>query len=442
MHEVTDTQAVLPAAAVLLHRGDKIWLGQRGKVRFLPGFSVFPGGGCHEGETFQQAAIRELSEETGLRCHESMLQPFSRAITPPYSQYRFDVRVYSLELGTGREPEPDGFELIAGHWMTPDEVLWKRRQGDIQLAPPTYRQIKQWKNRDATSIPSEETAFAQPPARNEKVLPMANGICVIPLPTSALPPAAWTNTVLLGERDYYLVDPGGPEQDHLREEMARRSALGQNLRGVLLTHHHPDHIEGYHQLKADKLTLFCHPKTAELLPSEFPKPRLLEHGNSLNIAGDLTIEAIYCPGHAPGHLAFYIPQRRTLLAGDMISSLSSIVIPADNGCLVDYLESLERLRQINAGLVIPSHGPPFGGDSDPFGTALIHRQKRESQVLATLSAEPTSVETITQKVYGKLDPRLVGAAQVNVNHYLKKLEREAKVFHRENGWLLNEDAAN
>lgn len=33
-------------------------------------------------------------------------------------------------------------------------------------------------------------------------------------------------------------------------------------------------------------------------------------------------------------------------------------------------------------------------------------------------------------------------ARENVNHYLKKLEREAKVFHRENGWLLNEDAAN
>lgn len=425
---------VRPASAILLHRGGKIWLGRRGRVRFLPGFSVFPGGACEHGESFEQAAQRELAEETGLSCEQNALQPFARAITPPYSRYRFDVRVYSLELGEHLEPKPDGGELIEGIWGTPDTLLEMRDRGELQLAPPTWRQILQWKAAEGRLV---DDAFAAPPVRNERVLPMSPALCLVPLRTSALPPAEWTNTVLMGSADYFLVDPGGKEQAALQAEMSRRSARGHRLKGVILTHHHNDHLEGYHNLKVSHLPLYCHPLTAELLPSDFPVPTMVGEGDRFEWGEDVA-ECIFTPGHAPGHLALYLPRERSLLAGDMISSLSSVIIPADNGDLGHFLASLERLRALDANLIVPSHGPPYGAGSDPFGIALQHRVKRQEQVLAALSSGASTVDEVTSLVYGNLNPVLVPAAHMNVGHYLKKLTTDGRVERIQDGWVLTE----
>lgn len=427
---------IRPAAAVVLHRGNKIWLGQRGRVRFLPGFSVFPGGASETGESFQDTAIRELKEETGLICSASALQPFSRAITPPYSNYRFDVRVFSLELSDSQEPQPDGYELVSGNWYTAEEALRKRDSGLLQLAPPTWRQLQQWQSKERWT----DKAFSQPPPRNERVLPMSKSLVLVPLKTRTLPPTHWTNTILLGSEDFFVVDPGGPEQETLKEEIEAREQRGHELKGVLLTHHHQDHLEGYHQVGGGNLPLFCHSATSELLPPGFPVPTLLEDGQLIRLGPGYTIEVVFTPGHAPGHIALFIPEEKALIAGDMISSLSSVVIPEDTGNLADYLDSLKRLRELEANLVIPGHGPPFGKDSDPFGTALAHRKKREEQVIHALAQSTGEVDDIVKLIYGNLDPILAKAARGNVKHYLEKLKLEERVSQAETGWSLNLDA--
>src|SRR5207237_720111 len=68
------------------------------------------------------------------------------------------------------------------------------------------------------------------------------------------------------------------------------------------------------------------------------------------------LEALHTPGHAPGHLAFYEPHYRLLFAGDMVSTLSSVVIAPPEGDLVVYLRSLERLRTLDCRLLLPGHG--------------------------------------------------------------------------------------
>jgi len=123
-----------------------------------------------------------------------------------------------------------------------------------------------------------------------------------------------------------------------------------------------------------------------------------------------------------------------LLAGDMISSLSSIVLPPDNGDLSDYLASLLRLRSLQCHLTVPAHGPPYGKGSDPFKEAFQHREKRESQILSLLKKAPRSVEEITTLLYRGLDPRLVTAAHCNVGHHLKKLEAEGVAAQQDAQW--------
>ena len=154
-----------PAAAILLHRGGKVWLGQRGQTRFLPGFSVFPGGTCETDESTRQAARRELAEETGIELPDSCpLIPFSRAVTPAYSRYRYDVKVYLARLPESLEPKPDGVEITSGRWYTAEQALQARADGEIQLAPPTYRQLVLWKEcqEQPDKWPAESEAFAAP----------------------------------------------------------------------------------------------------------------------------------------------------------------------------------------------------------------------------------------------------------------------------------------
>ncbi len=431
------SKAFRPSAAVLLHRGSQVWLGQRGATRFLPGFWVFPGGGCDAAESAEQAARRELEEETGLLL-ETPLGPLARAITPAYAPVRYDCLVYQAEIPSGVEPVADGTELVQGRWFEVEEALELRDRGLLQLAPPTWRQLRLFASVLAgeRAFPDEAEAFAGPAPADQEVLPMASGVTVVPLRSPAMPPAAWTNALLVGEQRLYVIDPGGEDPAVLRDEIDRRRASGAEIAGVVLTHHHPDHLAGYLSLGLADLPLYCHPITRPLLPESFPTPLDWNDGERLEVEPGLSMVAHWTPGHAPGHLAVEVPERRCLLAADLISSLSSIVIPSSNGDLVAYLDSLARMRALDCHLVIPSHGPPYGQGSDPFGQAIAHRQKREEQVLRTLQSveTPVALDALTGVIYRGLDERLFPAARANVWHHLRKLAQEGHCSEGEAGW--------
>lgn len=425
------------SAAVLLHRGSRVWLGQRGATRFLPGFWVFPGGGCDPEELPEQAARRELQEETGLLL-ESTFQPLARAITPAYAPVRYDCLVYHAEVPDGLEPQADDHELRRGGWYEIEEALALRDRGEMQLAPPTWRQLRLFAAclGGERPFPDAAEAFAEPPHSEQEVLPMASGVTVVPLRSPAMPPAAWTNALVVGERRLFVIDPGGEDPSVLREELDRRRAEGAEIAGVVLTHHHPDHLAGYLPLGLTDLPLYCHPITRPLLPESFPSPLDWNDGERLPVEPGLSMVAHWTPGHAPGHLAVEVPERRSLLAADLISSLSSIVIPSSNGDLVEYLDSLARMQALDCHLVIPSHGPPYGQGSDPFGEAIAHRHKREEQVLRCLQTLDSSVtlDDLTGTIYRGLDERLFPAARANVWHHLKKLAGEGQAAESDQGW--------
>lgn len=430
-------ETLRPSAAVLLHRDGKVWLGQRGATRFLPGFWVFPGGGCDANETPEQAARRELEEETGLLL-ETPFRPLARAVTPPYAPVRYDCLVYHAQVPEGLEPRVDDHELRQGRWFELSEALSLRDRGELQLAPPTWRQLRLFQAvlSGERGFPDEAEAFAEPPLKEQEVLPLASGVTVVPLRSPAMPPAAWTNALIVGERRLFILDPGGQDASVLKAELERRRSRGAEIAGVVLTHHHPDHLAGYLPLGLTDLPLYCHPITRPLLPEGFPRPLDWNDGESLPVEPGLSMVAHWTPGHAPGHLAVQVPERRALLAADLISSLSSIVIPTSNGDLGEYLDSLVRMRKLDCHLVIPSHGPPYGQGSDPFGHALAHRQKREEQVLRTLLGveTPASLDALTGVIYRGLDERLIPAARANVWHHLRKLAKDGRVAEDDDGW--------
>jgi glyoxylase-like metal-dependent hydrolase (beta-lactamase superfamily II) len=133
---------------------------------------------------------------------------------------------------------------------------------------------------------------------------------------------------LIGDRetgDAVVVDPAYAAQD-LVDAL---EADGMHLSGVLVTHHHPDHVGGSmmgFELKGlaellERVSVPVHvnsleadwvSRTTGIARSELTAH---EHGDVVSV-GDIDIELLHTPGHTPGSQCFLLDGR--LVAGDTL----------------------------------------------------------------------------------------------------------------------------
>ena len=145
----------------------------------------------------------------------------------------------------------------------------------------------------------------------------------------------------------YLVDAPAQIERLIQEAGAFR------IKGVLITHTHPDHIQGYGDLKRlTGLKAAVHPDDQAKLPSE-PDFHLAD-GGELRI-GATSIHVLHTPGHTPGGVCLRIGP--CLISGDTL-------FPGGPG----YTGSPETFRQVVRSiterlltldgdvLVFPGHG--------------------------------------------------------------------------------------
>ncbi|MFL5009950.1 MBL fold metallo-hydrolase [Rhizobium sp.] len=85
-------------------------------------------------------------------------------------------------------------------------------------------------------------------------------------------------------------------------------------------------------------------------------PDITFSGSMTVNGGDLTLELIHTPGHTPDHVAVWIPELRICLAVDAVEYPIPEVWSKNAGDLRLIRSSLERIRDLNARLVIPAHG--------------------------------------------------------------------------------------
>ncbi|MFL5016024.1 MAG: MBL fold metallo-hydrolase [Rhizobium sp.] len=85
-------------------------------------------------------------------------------------------------------------------------------------------------------------------------------------------------------------------------------------------------------------------------------PDITFSGSMTVNGGDLTLELIHTPGHTPDHVAVWIPELRICLAVDAVEYPIPEVWSKNAGDLRLIRSSLERIRDLNARLVVPAHG--------------------------------------------------------------------------------------
>ena len=109
---------VYVAAAALINGEGDILLAQRPEGKAMAGLWEFPGGKIEEGETPEQALIRELAEELRITVSESDLKPITFA-SHAYEKFYLFMPLYVVSRWKGT-PRPVEGQTLA--WVAPQNL--------------------------------------------------------------------------------------------------------------------------------------------------------------------------------------------------------------------------------------------------------------------------------------------------------------------------------
>jgi glyoxylase-like metal-dependent hydrolase (beta-lactamase superfamily II) len=203
----------------------------------------------------------------------------------------------------------------------------------------------------------------------------------------------------------FLLDDGGSltlidtlydtDGHRVVEEIVGLGRAVADLENIVLTHGHRSHLGGARALKEQSgATVYAHEWEADIVAGErkaqpvslvphrpfrtyFPlqiglalglgkhPPCPVDHGIG---DGDRIgpLHVFHAPGHSPGHLVFYWPERRALFAGDAIATWPGLSAgwPAFNLNPTQHRESLRRMAEFDSEIVAVGHGEPIrsGGE--------------------------------------------------------------------------------
>ena len=281
----------------------------------------------------------------------------------------------------------------------------------------------------------EQVRAAAPPLPEDVVTPhvttVVPGIRVLALRTPTLPPAAHTNVYLVGPEigPVAVVDPGSPYPD--QQQVLDAFLADVPVASVLLTHHHGDHIGGAAALAARwGVPIAAHAATARRLEGILEVTQILEDGELVH-----GMTALHTPGHAEGHLCFEHAESRAIIAGDMVAGIGTILIDPSEGDMALYFASLELLLARPPAMLLPAHGPAIADGPAKLREYLVHRRMREDRVLASLTAEPTSLDGLLPMAYGDTPRMLWPLAERSLRAHLDKLVMEGRArLHDEARW--------
>lgn len=216
-----------------------------------------------------------------------------------------------------------------------------------------------------------------------------------------------------GAHNFYILKDGGEAtvidagcSGEWRKLTSTLDALDVRLgsvAGVIITHSHTDHFGLAKRAKENGLEVSVHEAEEEralgtyegryaVTPAELPKFNIhtLKNFLPMTLAGALKLDhlddvvtfadgdeldlpgapiPVHTPGHTEGHTMFHVPGRGLLFTGDGLITMD-LLGPAKGPQMIREMfnldtakafESLERITDIEADLLLPGHGEPWAG---------------------------------------------------------------------------------
>ncbi|MFX1280041.1 MAG: MBL fold metallo-hydrolase [Promethearchaeota archaeon] len=182
---------------------------------------------------------------------------------------------------------------------------------------------------------------------------------------------------------------------------------------------------------------------------EYIKPDILLNNDDRIVDGELRI--VHSPGHSVGHICVYYPKKRVLFSGDHILSnitphLGGLAIPGSSefnkkynfeNILEHYLNSLDRIDQLNSKIILPGHEQIIYDPHSRITAIKNHHQNRLYEISKIIHRKPSTPLQIALQHFGDdLDQmnKILAISETLV--HLDYLEFKKKVLKKEKEGLL------
>lgn len=281
-----------------------------------------------------------------------------------------------------------------------------------------------------------------------------------------------------------LVDTGWDDDAAFAAFMEQLNTLKvapKDIRWVLITHFHPDHVglvtrlrqfceaklimhawdspqvfwkrvrsqsvelaeQAKHWLCSQGMPVresaaapFLRIPVSKFIPSLEVDVKVREKGCPHPFCPELTL--LWTPGHSPGHLCLYDRDRKILFSGDLLlpsitTNVSLYAAGLDNP-LADFIESLKYLEPLEVELVLPAHEHPFREFRKRLTQLQRHYELRLEETLEVLRKEgPATAYHVAQRLtwdpgsWDKIGPAQRHLAFLETLAYLRYLVRKGQV---------------
>lgn len=262
----------------------------------------------------------------------------------------------------------------------------------------------------------------------------------IPLPNNLL---GFLNSYMVkGDEKVLIIDTGMNRKECSRPMFKNLEKLNVDLNKTdfFITHIHADHLGLVGKLATDSSKVYFNEPEASLIskkekvsermekffsfyrshgfPEEelqnilerHPGPRysvdsevdfcVLSGGEELEIGG-YTFRCIETPGHSPGHMCLYEPDEKVLFSGDhVLFDITPNITwwPVMQNALDEYLKSLEKIKNLNVNLVLPSHRSIQENLRERIEELKEHHQNRLEEVLLALEGRSKTAWEVASRI--------------------------------------------
>lgn len=260
-------------------------------------------------------------------------------------------------------------------------------------------------------------------------------------------PMSHINTYLIeGEKGNLLIDTGWNTPDAysaLSSELKTAGFGFKDITHILITHVHPDHygLAGkLKQLSGAEIAVseieapfidsrYVNPdalvqKIEEFLLSngmpqdeakkaskasltvkdlvEVVKPDVLIKDGKKIVMEPFEFKVIATPGHSPGHICLYEPNRKLLFSGDHLlpEATPNIALHPQTSAnpLGEFLDGLDMILDLDIHFAFPAHGPTFSGVKQIVESLFRHHEERKQAIAKAIEGSTKNAYQIAQEI--------------------------------------------